>query len=303
MKKIETLLDTFLQKYGNMHTIYSGFMILFGNFLYALVVCVFLEPSSVVTSGVTGMALALSYTTGFSLARAVFLFNMILLLVGLCFLGLKFTLTTLLSTLSFPLFISLIESVLRDYVLTEDILLNTIFAGIGTGFALALVIRQGSSTGGMDIPPLILKKYFRIPVAVSMYIFDFMIVLGQCMVYPKDKLLYGIINIIIYTIVLDKMIILGDSRTELKIISKHYDEIRKAILTETDRGVTLLHGQGGYSGETIEIVLSVISNRELPSVEKMIHEIDPEAFITINRISEVKGFGFTMKKRYLHSGE
>ena len=122
MKNRGKQLYTLLQKYWNLHTLYSVFMILFGNYLYALIVCVFLKPSSVVTSGVTGMALALSYTTGFPLAKAILFFNMILLLVGLCFLGLKFTLTTLLSTLSFPFFISLIEKVMGEYVLTEDIL-------------------------------------------------------------------------------------------------------------------------------------------------------------------------------------
>ena len=112
------------------------------------------------------------------------------------------------------------------------------------------------------------------------------------------NILYGIVLVLIYTLVLDKMLLMGATRTEVKIVSRNSDEIRNAVLKQIDRGVTLLDGEGGYLHNKTQIVLSVISNRELPKVEKLIHAIDPESFMIVSRVSEVSGRGFSMKKRY-----
>ena len=138
----------------------------------------------------------------------------------------------------------------------------------------------------------------RIPVSVSMYAFDVCILLSQGLFRPAKNILYGIVLILVYTVVLDKMLLMGTCRTEVKIVSRNSDEIRNAILSQIDRGVTLLDGEGGYLHKKTQIVLSVISNRELPKVEKLIHSIDPESFMIISRVSEVSGRGFSMKKRY-----
>ena len=95
---------------------------------------------------------------------------------------------------------------------------------------------------------------------------------------------------------MDKTMVLGSNRTELKIISEKSDEIRKAIISELDRSVTMLQGKTGYLKNDTELVLSVISNRELPRIERLIHRIDPDSFIIITRVSEVKGNGFSYRK-------
>ena len=94
------------------------------------------------------------------------------------------------------------------------------------------------------------------------------------------------------------MLLLGQSRTELKIVSSKSRQICDAILTQVDRGVTLLNGQGGYLGNETQLVLTVISNRELIKVEKLIHQIDPECFMVVSRVSEVRGRGFSLNKYY-----
>ena len=104
--------------------------------------------------------------------------------------------------------------------------------------------------------------------------------------------------VIIYTVTLDKMLLMGTTKTEIRVVSGHAREICDAILEKMDRGVTLLSAKGGYLREDTTVVLSVISNRELPRVERLIHEIDPESFIVVNRVSEVSGKGFTMSKEY-----
>lgn len=193
---------------------------------------------------------------------------------------------------------NVLERLLGDVVLTTDIFICTIFSGLGIGLALGIVIRAGASTGGMDIPPLVLNHYFKIPVSAGLYFFDFIILLVQAYFQPPEKVFYGIVLVIIYTLTLDKLLLMGTTRTEVRVVSQHAWKICDAILERMDRGVTLLSAKGGYLKEDTSVVLSVVSNRELPKVERLIHEIDPESFIVINRVSEVSGKGFTMKKEY-----
>lgn len=276
--------------------------LILGNFLYALTVQLFLVPSALVTGGTTGMALAVNHLTGLPISYFVLAFNVLTLLLGWIVLGRKFAFTTLASTFLYPLFLEICERVLGGCVLTDDMLLCTLFSGLGIGLALGIVIRTGASTGGMDIPPLVLNKLFKIPVSVSMYAFDVCILLIQALIRPAENILYGIVLVMIYTVVLDKMLLIGRTRTEVKIISlNHHREICSAILHRLDRGVTLLDGEGGYLHGKTQVVFSVVSNRELIKLEKIVHDIDPECFMVVSRVSEVTGRGFSMNKKYENS--
>ena len=274
-------------------------LIIAGNFIFALAVTLFVIPSGLITGGSTGIALTVNNYTGLSVTTFVYIFNISMLLLGLVCLGKKFALTTIVSTFMYPTALGIWEVLLDGYVLTDDLLLCAIFAGLGIGVALGLVIRTGSSTGGTDIPTIILSKKLHISVSVILYAFDVLILVSQATFRPADSILYGILHVIVYTIVLDKMLLMGTSRTEIKVISNKTAEISEAIRVQMDRGVTLLDGEGGYDHEKKQIVLSVITNRELPKAERIIHEIDPESFIIVNRISEVHGRGFSMMKKYI----
>ena len=223
---------------------------------------------------------------------------MIMMMVGFKVLGKTFASTTLASTFLYPIALEIFDRTLEGVVLTEDILLCTLFSGLGIGMALGIVIRSGASTGGMDIPPLVLKQFFRIPVSVSMYAFDVCILLSQAIFRKAENILYGIVLVMIYTIVLDKMLLMGTTRTEVRIISQKSGEIRDAILEELDRGVTMLEGESGYLHKKTQMIFSVISNRELPKIERIIRGIDPESFMVVSRVSEVKGRGFSLNKKY-----
>lgn len=276
----------------------SAAAVVVGNMLYALLVKLFLLPAGLVTGGTTGLALIAEQLWQIPISGFVFVFNVVMLIIGWLVLGKAFALTTVASSVLYPFFLEVCNWVFGDLVLTRDTVLCTVFFGIGIGVALGIVIRSGASTGGMDIPPLVLNKLFKIPVSVGMYAFDFAILLAQLFFRPAENVLYGIVMTLIYTTVIDKMLMLGQSRTELKIISSRSREISDAIMNQVDRGVTLLHGQGGYLGNETELVLTVISNRELIKVEKLIHQIDPECFMVVSRVSEVRGRGFSMNKRY-----
>ena len=276
---------------GGYQTVISLAAVVAGNFLYALTVKLFLLPAGLVTGGTTGMALTVNYLTGIPISGFVLVFNVIMLLLGYRVLGKAFASTTLASTFLYPAALEIFDRTLEGVVLTEDVLLCTIFSGLGIGIALGIVIRSGASTGGMDIPPLVLKRFFRIPVSVSMYAFDVCILLSQAVFRKAENILYGIVLVMIYTIVLDKMLLMGTTRTEVRIISRRSEQIRDAILKELDRGVTMLDGESGYLHNRTQMIFSVISNRELPKVERIIRGIDPESFMVVSRVSEVKGRG------------
>ena len=278
--------------------LFNALSIVVGNAMYALTVVLFLMPSGLITGGATGIALAFNKVTGLPVSAVLFVVNVAMLLLGWWVLGRRFALNTMASTVLSPFFMALWEHLLGNLVLTDDLVLNTVFAGFGIGISLGITIRAGASTGGMDIPPLVLQKWFRWPVSITMMLFDIAILLVQAAFSQPEQVLYGIVLVITHTIVMDKMLMLGDSRTEVKIISTRSDEIRTAILAEIDRGVTVLHGEGGYTGEPSEVLLSVISNRELPRLEKLVHSIDPACFLIVSRVTEVSGRGFSMEKEY-----
>ena len=271
---------------------------LLGNALYAFSVALFLLPADLVTGGTTGIALLVHHLTGMPISLFVLLFNVAMLLLGWWILGLKFAVTTIVSTFSYPLFLELFTRLIHGFVISTNALLCAIFAGLGIGISLGLVIRQGASTGGMDIPPLVLNKLFKIPVSLSLNAFDVIILLTQLIYHPAEDILYGILLVLIYSLVLDKLLLAGESRTQLMIVSKEGDRIRQAILSEVDRGVTIVNGNGGYTGQAVDIVVSVISNRQLARVEKIVRSIDPVAFMVVNKVTEVSGRGFTLEKKY-----
>ena len=273
--------------------------ILLGNALYSLAVALFLEPAGLITGGATGIALAIGRLTGLSVSGLLLFINLAMLVWGWAVLGRAFALNTLASSVLSPAFLGLFEGLLAGRVLTEDIFLCTVFAGLGIGVALGLVIRSGASTGGLDIPPLVLNKWFKLPVPATMLAFDIVVLLMQAVFSPVQQVLYGVVMVLIHTIVMDKMLMLGASRTEVKIVSSQSDAICAAILAQLDRGVTILHGEGGYTHEPSAVLLSIVSNRELPRLEKLAHSIDPTCFLIVSHVTEVSGRGFSLDKDYL----
>jgi len=274
-------------------------IIILGNIIYSLAVAFFIEPSGLIMGGVTGLALFAHNYFGVSTSLVALIFNVSLFMLGWIFLGNKFAASTLLSTFVFPLTLQLAEMIAHRFEYTHDLFLCTVFGGIIIGAALGIVIRTGASTGGMDIPPLILHRYFGLPISGLMWAFDIVILIIQALFSQIDLILYGIILVIIYTIVMDKALMLGKSKIQIQVVSKKNDDIRHAILSDIDRGVTLIHSRTGYLGEETEMVMSVISTRELHMAERIVHEIDPTAFMIITKVSEVKGLGFSQDKKYI----
>ena len=273
-------------------------LVVVGNIIYALSVKLFLLPANLMSCGTTGIGLVMNHLLNVPLTEFIFVFNVAMLALGWWVLGKGFAMTTIISSLFYPIALELLNRTLGDVVITENVLLNVLFSGMGLGVALGIVLRAGASTGGMDIPTLILKKKLNVPVSASLWIFDFTILLAQMMFHPLEDLLYGILLIIVISMALNKVMLFGTSKTEVKIVSGRAEEIRDAILSRVDRGCTLLHGQGGYRQQDMEVILSVVSNHELPKIEQLARDIDPSCFMIISHVTEVWGRGFTYGKKY-----
>lgn len=272
--------------------------VLAGNCLYTLTVKLFLLPAGLISTGTTGIALAVNHLTGLSMPLFILLFNLAMLVLGWWMLGRQFALTTVFSSLFYPVALEILNRSLGDIRITDNLLLCTLFAGLGLGLSLGLVIRGGASTGGMDIPPLILQKLYRIPVSASLWVFDFCILLSQALYHSPEELLYGILLVITVSVSLNKVLLFGTSKIEIKVVSPEAKQIRDAILSQADRGVTLLHGEGGYLHAPTEILLSVVSSHELPRVERLVRSIDPDCFMVVSHVTEVWGRGFSLGKHY-----
>ena len=278
--------------------IFEIILILFGNTTYALGIVMFVLPANLITGGTTGLALSMEHFFGVPISLFVFCFNLAMFVLGALVLGKAFALTTLISTFYYPLILDILQRIPVLSGFTDDPMLATVCGGLLIGFSIGLVIRAGASTGGMDIPPLVLNKKFGLPVSVMLYGFDFTILILQMLFSDSEQRLYGILLVLIYTIVLDKMLMFGTSKTQVKIMSKEYSRINEAISKNLDRGTTLMHTTTGYMHREYPMILTVISNRELNALNKLVTDIDPDAFMVINRINEVKGRGFSLQKKY-----
>lgn len=277
----------------------SNIKILLGNLIYALGIVLFIIPGGLITGGTTGIGLALKNAFGLDVSIVIGVFNVLMFILGYIFFGKKFALGTTVSTVSYPIFLFILEKIIGDFELTNDILICTIFGGLLLGISIALIIRTGGSTGGIDIPLLILQNKTGLPLSKSLYVVDSIILLLQSFFTSRIGVLYGILLVIIYTYTIDKFLSSGEIRNELEIVSEKHKEIKEKIMSDLDRGVTIYHGETGKLGKKINILVVVVSPREVFFAEKLILDIDPEAFIINHRITHVHGRGFSKEKVYI----
>ena len=224
-----------------MNNIKKIFIILLGNTLYALAVALFILPNNLITGGTTGLALVFQHQIGIPVSVFVGGFNVVMFILGAVILGKSFALTTIISTFYYPFILSIFEKVFGGVGMTNDTMLATIFAGLLIGAGIGMVIRAGASTGGMDIPPLILNKKLNLAVSGTRAVLDCLILLTQMLFASQEKILYGILLVLLYTMVLDKVLMIGKNQMQIKIISEKSEAISEIIRTKLDRGTTLIH--------------------------------------------------------------
>lgn len=284
-------------------------IVILGNAITAAASAFIIIPNDFTMGGTTGLGLFVRNLTNkeWAVTLTVYAANIALFILGAVLLGKKFAVATLAGTLLYPSFLSLWQFVngklgspflIRPVEgFTTDInqpLLGVIFGALFFGLGIGIVVRVGASTGGTDVPPLILHKYFNFPVSAGMWILDISIVLLQFAAnVGMENILYGVLIMMISSFIVDKVSMIGTKRAQVKILSKKHEEIRKLILNKLNRGVTLLNGKTGFLKDDCYMILTIVSFRDVVKLRNAVQKIDPEALFMVSTISEVRGRGFS----------
>lgn len=271
--------------------------IIMGNALLAFAVEAFIIPHDIIMGGTTGLAIVLHNAAGMDTAISVLVMNGALLVFGGIVLGRKLLTTTVASSLLYPVSLGFIQRIPGLGSITGNALLAALFGGVLMGVALGIVMRVGSSTGGMDIVSLVMHKWTHIPVSVCVYVMDILVIGGQAIFADTaEPVLFGLVVLVLESVLLDKVMVLGQAQIQLFIVSQRYDELRRRILAQLQAGVSMISMQTGLTHQEQKGVMCVIPPRKLYAARQLIQSVDPLAFITITQVKEVRGRGFTLER-------
>ena len=281
-------------------------MITLGLIIYAFGWVFFLLPFKLVSGGTAGIGAVIQYATGFPMQYTYFIINVFLLLVAVKELGIRFCLKTIYAVFALTFCLELVQDLLYSYGLDaltvlgseatfEASIIGACFCGMGIGICFV----NGGSTGGTDIIAAIINKYRDVSLGrVIMYI-DVAVVLSSGFIFGTSeisKVFYGLITLLISATMLDYVVNSNRRLVQFLIFSKKYSEISEYITKEMHRGVTLLNGVGYYTKEDTKVIVTMMRAAEAVEVFRIVHEIDPCAFITQSRVSGVYGAGFDKLK-------
>lgn len=270
-------------------------LIVIGTFILAVSVEFFILPYRILSGGVAGIAVALEpffHINETLLANAL---TIGLLIVGGIFLGKQFLMNTILSSLCYPVFTTLLERFVGVVPITVHPMLASFYAGLLGGIGIGIVMRADASTGGMDVPPLIVNKLTGMKVSTGVMITDALTVMLGIMAYDINAALIGLVSVFACGVAIDKVLSIGGGANakSVQIISDHWEEITSAIQSELDRGVTLIPGIGGYQRAERIVVLCVVSSRQYNHLLEIVRRIDEHAFTITTDAADMHGEGFT----------
>ena len=266
-------------------------IVILGNLLLAISVSYFVLPYDILSAGVAGIAIILRALFNCDTTLVIDLLVIGFFIMGYFFLGRDFTIKTALSSVVYPVFITILGKI--PVHIEADKLLIAIFGGAIAGLGIGMVIKVGASTGGTDIPPMIIHKYTGWPIALLIGIMDGILVLGGLIAYSVQDVMIGLVYIIISNSIIDKVVVPRAGAVKLLIISEKYEEICLYIHDRLDRGTTILEGRGGYTGTNRPVVMTVVSLAQYNMLSEELAGIDPEAFVIVSDARDVKGEGFS----------
>ena len=266
-------------------------LIAVGAVLVALAADLFAIPNKVVPGGVTGIATILHYTLGTPVGAITLALNAPLFLAGIRWGGgMRFAARTLFATVIMTLSIDFFAP--RVQPITHDPLLYTLYGGILDGIGVGLVFRARGTTGGTDILAQLLNRWIDISLSVWLLVLNVLILGAAGMVFGWEQALYALILSFVSSRTID-VVQEGLSYSKSAfIVSNHAASIRRAIIEQLGRGVTVLQGWGGYTESQRTILLSVVAQSEVSQLKELIHSIDKQAFVIIGQAQEVLGEGF-----------
>ncbi len=275
-------------------------LITFGSFVYAMGISVFLDPNNLAPGGTTGIAIIINSLTGLKTGTLVLLINIPILIFGWWKFGIKFILSTMYVTVASSFFMNLLnENIILKYgIITDDLLLSGAAGGSLMAIGMAVVFRQGATTGGTDIIIRALRqRYKHIRSGTIFIITDAMIVTASAVILKNVEIaLYAAITIVISNYVLDLVLYGGDSAKLLYIISNRQEQIAKRILDEIDIGITYLKAEGAYTKSDKKVIMCVCRKYNYTKIREIVKEEDIDAFFIVSGANEVFGDGY---KSYL----
>lgn len=272
------------------------------SFLFAFAWEGFMIPNGMSAGGMMGLCTIVQYATGgFIQAQYSYVvINAVLIIVAVLAMGIGFGFKTIycivVSSLAMGLVGSLdfLHSAPGEFLFIQERVLIPVFAGAIEAIGIGLILRYGGSTGGTDIISLMVNKYW--PISLSMiYLVTDVIICSLLLFLPEKNfsdMCYGLEELVVFSLMID--IVVGGKRSsyQLLVFSEHYKEIADHIITNMDRGVTILKAQGWYTKKDKDVLLILINQKELPSLTRVIKEVDPRAFMSISPTNNVYGEGF-----------
>lgn len=267
-------------------------IITIGLFINALGWTAFLIPAEITGGGITGVATLIFYASKFPIGISYLAINSILILSSFKMLGKGFGIKTIYAIVVLSIFLSVLQGVIKEPIVNENFMsavIGAILAGVGVG----IVFSQGGSTGGTDIIAMMINKYRDIsPGKVILYA-DVIIISSSFLIFHSlEKMVYGYVTMAITAYTID-LILTGTKRTvQLFVFSKEYEKIAERVASEIKRGITVLDGKGWYTQADAKILLILVRKQESYDILRIIKEIDPAAFVSVNNVMGVYGKGF-----------
>ncbi|MET0786448.1 MAG: YitT family protein, partial [Paenisporosarcina sp.] len=270
-------------------------MIVMGAIFMSMGLELFLVPNHLLDGGIVGISIIAAHLSGFELGLFIFLFNIPFFFLGYKQIGKTFALSTVLGITVLSIATALLHPVPR---FTDDLLLATVFGGIALGVGVGLVIRYGGSLDGTEILAILFNKTTPLSVGEIIMFINLMIFVVAGFVFTWEQAMYSLLAYFIAFKTIDIVIQGFDESKSVYIISDFVDEVGQAIMDRLGRGVTYLHGEGAYTGDTKKIIFTVITRLEEAKLKTIVEDIDTHAFLAIGNIAEVRGGRF--KKRNIH---
>ena len=266
-----------------------------GSILAAVGLEIFLIPNNIIDGGVVGISIILSYLTKIPLGVFILCLNVPFLILGYKHIGKTFVISTLFAIISLSVWVTVLHPIPG---LTEDLLLASVFGGIILGVGVGLIIRYGGSLDGTEIIAIILDKRTGFSVGEIVMFFNIFILSGAGLVFGWNKAMYSLIAYFIAFKMIDVTIEGLEETKAAVIVSEKSEIIAEKVMARLGRGVTLLSGKGGYTGEDKMVLYLVVTRLEIAKLKVIIDEIDENAFVTISEVHEV--MGGRIKKRAIH---
>jgi uncharacterized membrane-anchored protein YitT (DUF2179 family) len=267
-------------------------LILAGALIQALAMRLFLVPAQLVSGGVSGASQLINSFTGWPIGLMVLIGNIPLFFLGWQYLGgPRFALRTALSILAFALFTDLLVFFIPNGVV-DDLVLNCLYGGVMLGVGLGLVYRGKGTSGGSDILGRILNHRLGISVSHSYLITDTVVILAAGFIFSWENALYALVTTYVSGLAAEAVLEgSGVFRTAM-IVSSCPHEVAQRIMTDLERGVTIIDGKGAYTGQERPVLYCVISRAEVSRIKEIVKQADPRAFMVIGQAHEALGEGF-----------